>query len=122
MSTLTLVEGEILHTHRGSLAHEELLGRPEGTVVTTSTGTEYLALRPLPSDYVLSMPRGATVIYPKDAAQIITMADIFPGARVIEAGAGSGGLTLSLLRAIGDHGSLLSVERRADFAEVAQGN
>lgn len=122
MSTITLVEGEVMHTHRGSLAHDALVGRPEGTVVTTSTGTEYLALRPLLSDYVLSMPRGATVIYPKDAAQIIMMADIFPGARVIEAGVGSGGLTLSLLRAVGDDGHLLSVERREDFSDVARGN
>ena len=111
-----------MHTHKGSLAHEDLIGHPEGSVVTTSTGTEYLALRPLLADYVLSMPRGATVIYPKDAAQIIAMADIFPGARVIEAGVGSGGLTLSLLRAVGDGGSLLSVERREDFADVARGN
>lgn len=122
MSTITLYEGESLHTHRGSLSHAELIGHPEGTVVRTSTGTEYLALRPLLADYVLSMPRGATVIYPKDAAQIITMADIFPGARVLEAGVGSGGLTLSLLRAVGDGGHLLSVERREDFAEVARGN
>lgn len=122
MSTLTLVEGEHLHTHRGSLAHGDLIGAPEGSVVTTSTGTDYLALRPLLSDFVLSMPRGATVIYPKDAAQIIMMADIFPGARVVEAGVGSGGLTLSLLRAVSDGGSLLSVERREDFAEVARGN
>lgn len=122
MSTITLVEGEVMHTHKGSLAHEDLLGHPEGTLVTTSTGTEYLALRPLLSDYVLSMPRGATIVYPKDAAQIIMMADIFPGARVLEAGVGSGGLTLSLLRAVGDGGSLLSIERREDFAEVARGN
>lgn len=122
MSTLTLVEGEIMHTHKGALAHEALLGKPEGSIVTTSMGVEYLALRPLLSDYVLSMPRGATIIYPKDTAQIITMADIFPGARVLEAGVGSGGLTLSLLRAVGDSGTLLSVERREDFAEVARGN
>lgn len=122
MSTITLVEDEIMHTHRGSLAHVDLIGHPEGTVVTTSMGTEFLALRPLLSDYVLSMPRGATIIYPKDAAQIIMMADIFPGARVLEAGVGSGGLTLSLLRAVGDEGSLLSIERREDFAAVARGN
>lgn len=122
MSTLTLVEGETLHTHKGSLPHSDLIGKPEGSVVTTSTGTEFLALRPLLSDYVLSMPRGATIIYPKDAAQIVTMADIFPGARVLEAGVGSGGLTLSLLRAVGDMGHLHSIERREDFAEVARGN
>ena len=83
-------------------------------------GTTYLALRPLLADYVLSMPRGATVVYPKDAAQIVAMADIFPGAHVIEAGAGSGALTCSLLRAVGEHGVVSSYERRADFAEVAR--
>jgi len=122
LSTIVLAEGKIYHTHRGTLAHDELIDAPEGSVVRTNSGVEYLALRPLLSDYALSMPRGAAVIYPKDAAQIITMADIFPGARVVEAGAGSGALTLSLLRAIGDHGSLLSVERREDFADIARGN
>ncbi|MGC0250527.1 tRNA (adenine-N1)-methyltransferase [Pseudactinotalea sp. Z1748] len=122
LSTIVLETGKIFHTHRGSFAHDELIGAPEGSVVTTSGGVAYLALRPLLSDYVLSMPRGAAVIYPKDAAQIVTQADIYPGACVVEAGVGSGALTLSLLRAVGDHGSLLSVERRADFAEIAQGN
>jgi tRNA (adenine57-N1/adenine58-N1)-methyltransferase len=91
-------------------------------VVATEAGTEYLALRPLLSDFVLSMPRGATVIYPKDAGQIVHMADIFPGARVAEAGTGSGALTMALLRAVGDDGNLLSVDRRADFAMVARAN
>ena len=91
-------------------------------VVTTSGGTAYLALRPLLSDFVLSMPRGATVVYPKDAAQIVAFADIFPGAHVLEAGAGSGALTCSLLRAVGDEGLVSSYERRADFAEIAQRN
>lgn len=122
MRTITLRPGNTVHTHRGWFSHDELIGGPEGTVVTTSGGMSYLALRPLLSDYVLSMPRGAAVIYPKDAAQIITMADIYPGARVVEAGVGSGALTLSLLRAVGEHGNLLSIERRADFAEIARGN
>jgi len=122
MTTITLFAGEVMHTHRGSISHGQIIGQPEGTVVATSTGTEYLALRPLLSDYVLSMPRGAAIIYPKDAAQIVTMADIFPGARVLEAGVGSGGLTLSLLRAVGDAGHVVSIERREDFAEVARGN
>lgn len=120
--TITLIAGEVMHTHRGALSHDTLIGQPEGVVVRTSTGAEFQALRPLISDFVLSMPRGATIIYPKDAAQIVTMADIFPGATVLEAGAGSGGLTLSLLRAVGETGEVISVERRADFAEVAQGN
>ncbi|WGW13636.1 tRNA (adenine-N1)-methyltransferase [Saxibacter everestensis] len=122
MHTITLQPGHAFHTHRGSFQHDELIGRPEGTVIRNSSGTEYQTLRPLLSDFVLSMPRGAAVIYPKDAGQIITMADIFPGARVVEAGVGSGALSLSLLRAVGDHGHLHSFERRADFAEIAQGN
>lgn len=122
LTTMTLREGTTFHTHKGSFAHDELIGAPEGTVVATTGGVEYLALRPLLADYVLSMPRGAAVIYPKDAAQIVTQADIFTGARVVEAGVGSGALTLSLLRAVGESGSLLSIERREDFAEIARGN
>lgn len=120
--TITLAVGESYHTHRGALAHDDLIGRPEGIVVTSAGGTAYLALRPLLADFVLSMPRGAQVIYPKDAAQIIVSGDIFPGARVLEAGAGSGALTCSLLRAVGEQGSVVSYERRADFAEVARHN
>jgi tRNA (adenine57-N1/adenine58-N1)-methyltransferase len=122
LHTITLVAGREFHTHRGALAHDHLIGSPEGTVVTSTGGTQYLALRPLLADYVLSMPRGAQVVYPKDAAQIVAMADIYPGARVLEAGAGSGALTCSLLRAVGEHGSLQSYERREDFAEVARDN
>ena len=110
------------HTHRGSLAHDDLIGSPEGSVVQSSGGTPYVALRPLLADFTLSMTRGAAVIYPKDAAQIIAMADVFPGARVLEAGAGSGALSCWLLRAVGEDGLLVSVERRADFADIARGN
>ena len=120
--TITLAEGATFHTHRGWFAHAELIGSSEGVVVRTSAGVEYLALRPLLADYVVSMPRGAAVVYPKDAAQIVGMADLFPGARVVEAGVGSGALSTYLLRAVGDQGSVHSVERRADFAEVARGN
>lgn len=90
--------------------------------MTNTAGVEYLALRPLLSDYVMSMPRGAAVVYPKDSGQIVQMADIFPGATVVEAGVGSGALSMSLLRAIGERGRLLSFERREDFAEIARGN
>jgi tRNA (adenine57-N1/adenine58-N1)-methyltransferase len=122
MHTLVLEPGKIFHTHRGVLPHDELIGLPEGSVVTSSGGTAYLALRPLLADYVLSMPRGAQVIYPKDAAQIVAMGDIFPGARVLEAGAGSGALTCSLLRAVGPTGHVYSYELRPDFAQIARRN
>jgi tRNA (adenine57-N1/adenine58-N1)-methyltransferase len=122
MHTIVLTPGKVFFTHRGGLPHDDLIGRPEGSVVTSSGGTAYLALRPLLSDYVLSMPRGAQVIYPKDAGQIVAMGDVFPGAKVLEAGAGSGALTCSLLRAVGDHGQVHSYELRPEFAEVARRN
>ena len=120
--TLPLVPGKVFHTHKGALAHDDLIGRPEGIVATTASGVPYLVLRPLLRDFVLSMPRGATVVYPKDAAAIVALADVFPGATVVEAGAGSGALTCSLLRAVGPSGRVISFERRADFAAVAAGN
>ena len=122
MHTITLVAGKEFHTHKGSIQHDELLDSPEGSVITTTGGVTYLAMRPLLSDYVLSMPRGAAVVYPKDAGQVVHMADIFPGARVVEAGVGSGALTMSLLRAVGDDGRVSSYERRADFADIARVN
>lgn len=122
MHTIELTPGKQFHTHRGHIKHDDLIGAPDGTTVRNTTGIEYLAMRPLLSDYVMSMPRGAAVVYPKDAGQIITMADIFPGAVVVEAGVGSGALSMSLLRAVGDQGRLLSIERREDFAEIARAN
>jgi tRNA (adenine57-N1/adenine58-N1)-methyltransferase len=119
---LVLTPGRSFHTHRGALAHDDLIGRPEGSLVTSAGGTPYLAFRPLLADYSISMVRGAAVVYPKDAAQIVGLADIFPGARVIEAGAGSGALSCWLLRAVGEHGSVTSFERRGDFAEIAVAN
>src|SRR4051812_49972283 len=121
MHTITLEAGKSFHTHRGILEHDTLIGGPEGVVVTIGV-TQYLALRPLLSDYVLSMPRGAQVVYPKDAGQIVQMADVFPGAHVVEAGVGSGALTCSLLRAVGDQGLVSSYERRQDFADIARDN
>ncbi|OFT22209.1 tRNA (adenine-N1)-methyltransferase [Arthrobacter sp. HMSC08H08] len=120
--TLTLKEGGEFHTHVGVLFHDQLLGQPEGSVIENSEGVRYQALRPLLKDFVLSMPRGATVVYPKDAGQIVTMGDIYPGARVVEAGIGSGALTISLLRAVGDTGLVHSFERREEFADIARGN
>jgi tRNA (adenine57-N1/adenine58-N1)-methyltransferase catalytic subunit len=120
--TVVLEPGRQFHTHKGALEHDALIGRPEGVVVTSTGGTPYLAVRPLLADFVLAMPRGATVVYPKDAAQIVAYADVFPGARVLEAGAGSGALSCSLLRAVGDTGRVHAYERRADFAAIALRN
>lgn len=120
--TITLVEGGLFGTHRGDIRHEDVLGKPEGSVIANQFGVEYLALRPLLTDFVMSMPRGAAIIYPKDSAQIIVEGDIFPGARVVEAGVGSGALSLYLLRAIGPSGQLESFERREEFAEIARAN
>lgn len=122
MHTITLTPGKQFHTHRGHIRHDDLIGSPDAVTVTNTAGVEYLALRPLLSDYVMSMPRGAAVVYPKDAGQIVTMADIFPGARVVEAGVGSGALSMSLLRAVGEAGRVYSFERREDFAAIAAGN
>ena len=101
MHQVVLAKGATFHTHRGSLSHDDLIGAPEGSVVIAAGGTGYVALRPLLADYTLAMKRGATIVYPKDAAQILAYADIFPGARVLEAGAGSGALSCWLLRAAG---------------------
>jgi len=122
LHTITLRDGGELHTHNGVLKHETLVGQPDGSVVVNSAGHEYLALRPLLRDFVMSMPRGAAIVYPKDSAQILAAADIFPGATVVEAGVGSGALSLWLLRAIGSTGRLVSFERREEFADVARAN
>ena len=120
--TMILKSEAEFHTHRGIVAHDDVIGLPEGSVIKSSGGDAFLVLRPLLVDYVMSMPRGAQVIYPKDAAQIIHEGDIFPGATVLEAGAGSGALTCSLLRAVGHDGTVISYEVRDDHAEHAQRN
>jgi tRNA (adenine57-N1/adenine58-N1)-methyltransferase len=119
---ICLEAGKRFFSNAGHLDHDELIGRDEGFTVTSSGGGEYLVFRPLLTEFVVSMPRGAAVVYPKDAAQIVAMADVFPGARVVEAGAGSGALTCSLLRAVGPTGRLSSYERREEFADVARRN
>lgn len=119
---LALAEGQTFHTHRGAISHDAIIGEPEGTVVSSSGGTAYLALRPLLPDFVLSMPRGAAVVYPKDSAQIVGMADVFDGARVVEAGVGSGALTCALLQAVGSAGLVSSYEVRTEHADVARRN
>jgi len=122
MNTVTLETGGEFHTHRGVLKHDEVIGKPDASVVMSTNEIEYLAMRPLLTDFVMSMPRGAAIVYPKDAAQIVAAADIFPGAKVVEAGVGSGALSLWLLRAIGPTGTLASFERREEFSDVARGN
>ena len=122
LHTITLKEAGEWHTHRGWLIHDQIVGLPEGSVVETTAGLKFLAFRPLLSDYVLSMPRGATIVYPKDAAMIVGVADIAPGSRVLEAGVGSGALTITLLRAVGPTGQVDSFERRGEFAEIATKN
>lgn len=120
--SVVLAVGGQFHTAKGPVRHDELISQPEGIVVTSAGGTSFLAMRPLLNEFTVTMPRGAAVIYPKDAAQILMSADIFPGARVLEAGAGSGALTCTLLRALGPGGHLTSYERREDFANLARKN
>ncbi len=120
--SIVLADGAQFHTTKGGISHDELIGGPEGVVVRSVGGVEYLAMRPLMNEFTVTMPRGAQVVYPKDAAQIVMGADVFPGARVIEAGVGSGALSCALLRAIGPTGRLTSYERRDDFATIAQRN
>lgn len=120
--SINLAIGGQFHTHKGWIDHETLIGSPEGSIFVTTSGSKYQAFRPLLTDFVLSMPRGATIVYPKDAALILGYADIFPGAKVLEAGAGSGALSISLLRAVGSSGLLHSFEKREDFALIAEKN
>lgn len=122
INTITLVKGAEFHSHKGVIKHDDLIGVSDASVITNSANEPYLAMRPLLSDFVMSMPRGAAIVYPKDAAQILSLADIYGGATVVEAGVGSGALTLHLLRAIGENGTLHSFERREEFAEIARAN
>jgi tRNA (adenine57-N1/adenine58-N1)-methyltransferase len=119
---VTLAEGGEFHSHTGVLRHDDLIGHDEGIAVRTTLGARLLVVRPTLSDYVLEMPRGAQVIYPKDLGPILMLADIFPGARVLESGVGSGALTMTLLRAVGPTGSVVGYELREDFASRAQRN
>lgn len=121
-TTITVREGAVLHTHRGQIPHDALIGLPEGATTNSSRGIAYLVQRPHLDDYVLGMPRQAAVIYPKDAARIVALADLGSGSRVLEAGVGSGALTCYLLRATGQPGTVISIERRSDFAEQAREN
>lgn len=120
--SVKLRAGGVFHTTKGGIQHDDLIGGPEGVVATSVGGDQFLVFRPLMHDVMVSMPREAAVIYPKDAAHILMQTDIFPGARVLEAGVGSGALTMALLRALGPTGRLWSYERRPEFAEVARKN
>lgn len=119
---IVLRAGHTFHSDRGFLKHDVLIGAAEGATVETSLGRRYLAVRPTLAEYVLEMPRGAQVIYPKDLATICFFADVGPGQRVVEAGLGSGALALALLRLLGPGGWLVSYETREDFARRAQRN
>ncbi len=119
---VTLVEGGAFHSHAGVLAHEQLIGHDEGRTVRTTMNQRFIVVRPTLSEYVLEMPRGAQVIYPKDLGPILILADVFPGARVLESGVGSGALTTALLRAVGSTGHVTGYEIRDDFANRAQRN
>jgi tRNA (adenine57-N1/adenine58-N1)-methyltransferase len=116
---VTLQAGGEFHTHAGVVAHDDLLGEPEGTTVRSTHGARYTAVRPTLSDYVLEMPRGAQVIYPKDLGPILLLADVSPGTRVLESGVGSGACSAALLRAGAD---LVGYELREDFASRARKN
>jgi tRNA (adenine57-N1/adenine58-N1)-methyltransferase len=119
---LTVKAGEVFQYSGQTLAHDALIGKPDGSLVTLSAGKQMVALLPTLGEYVLKMPRGAQVIYPKDLAMITVWADVYPGARIFEAGTGSGALTMALLRAVGPRGTVVSYEAREDFARTAMKN
>jgi tRNA (adenine57-N1/adenine58-N1)-methyltransferase len=118
----TLQAAGTYHTHSGTVSHDALLGSAEGTRIETSGGMVLTAFRPRFADYALKMKRGAQVIYPKDLGPILTYADIYPGARTLEAGTGSGAMTIALCRAVGDDGRVVSYELREEHHEQAVRN
>ena len=122
MHTFVLAPGEHFHTNKGLISHDDIIGRTEGIIVANTGGIDFQVFRPRYEDFVLSMPRGAAVVYPKDSGLIVTLGDIFPGATVVEAGVGSGALSMALLRAVGSEGSVHSFELREEFATIAAGN
>ena len=119
---LTLKAGDLYQLSGHKIAHDDLIGKSDGSLVTLSGNKTMLALKPTFGDYVLKMPRGAQVLYPKDLALIPMWADVYPGSRVFEAGTGSGALTMALLRAVGPRGLVVTYEAREDFARTAMTN
>lgn len=119
---ITLRRGGTSDLRGGRIAHDELLGRVGGGTIRSTRGERFLVLRPTLAEFVLEMPRGAQVVYPKDLGAIVVAADLFPGARVLEAGTGSGALTMALVRAVGPDGRVVSYEVRDDFARIAARN
>ena len=117
-----LRKSETFHSDRGWVPHDAIIGQPEGSWHRSSMGLRYIAVRPTLAEYVLEMPRGAQVIYPKDLAMILFWADIYPGCRVLEAGMGSGALTMALLRVVGPEGRVITYEQRDEFASRAIAN
>lgn len=116
---IDLIPGRVFHSHRGAIPHDTIIGSSEGAAIETTNGTFLTVMRPRLADYVLKMSRGAAVVYPKDAGALLVWADIGPGMTVLEAGTGSGGLTMVLARAVGSTGRVVSVERREDHAKLA---
>jgi tRNA (adenine57-N1/adenine58-N1)-methyltransferase len=116
---VTLNEDGEFHTHAGFVRHADLIGQPEGSIVRSTTGARYTAVRPTLAEFILKMPRGAQVIYPKDLGAIIMLADLHPGVRVLEAGVGSGALSMTMLRCGAD---VVGYELRPDFANRARAN
>lgn len=117
-----LEAGGTFHFHGGAVPHDLVIGSEEGTEVHSTTGATLVCFRPRLADFVLKMARGAQVVYPKDLGPILVYGDVFPGARVLEAGTGSGALTLALCRAAGPEGAVVSYEIRPDFHELARAN
>ncbi|MDQ4130364.1 MAG: tRNA (adenine-N1)-methyltransferase [Actinomycetota bacterium] len=114
--------GQQFHFHGGAVPHDLVIGSEEGTTVHSTTGEALVCFRPRLADFVLKMGRGAQVIYPKDLGPILVYADIFTGARVLEAGTGSGALTMALCRAVGPEGRVVSYETRPEFHRIARDN
>ncbi len=119
---LTLRKGKVFQFSGETIAHDDIIGREDGTIVAFSRGSQFIVVKPTLAEHILKMPRGAQVIYPKDLAMITIWADIYPGAKVFESGTGSGALTMALLRAVGERGSVVSYEARDDFARTAVTN